>query len=107
KFGIITSLVVAGIATPLLLQHQEQLRLREESHSLRQQKDQAARQLAALRADNLRLSNLLTQANTPSSVQSGSSNEMLRLRGEIARLRADARQSTSGRPANAETSNHP
>src|SRR2546426_373140 len=75
----------------------------EESQSLHQQKDQVTEQLAALAADNLRLSNLVALANNSPSAQRASSNELLKLRGEIARLRADARRSTQERARNSET----
>ena len=37
KLGIIGAIVVAGVATPLAIQHQSQIRLREEDEALRQQ----------------------------------------------------------------------
>src|SRR2546426_8103448 len=39
KLGIITALVVAGVATPLLIQHHAQASLREENHSLRRSEE--------------------------------------------------------------------
>ncbi len=107
KLAILSALVVAGVATPMLLQHQTQVRLREESQTLRQQRNQATEQVTALAAENLRLSNLIAQVNNSQSVQKGPSNELLRLRGEVARLRADGRSSTQGRSADSEASNDP
>jgi RNA polymerase sigma factor (sigma-70 family) len=49
---LITGLIVAAIATPLVIQHQTQVKLREENGSLRQQVDR----LTQLVADNERLS---------------------------------------------------
>jgi hypothetical protein len=62
KTSIVCAVVVAGVATPIALQHQTQLRLRAENQALRQ--DLA--QLNGLMSENERLSNLLVQArNTP------------------------------------------
>jgi len=107
KLGIISALVVAGVATPMLLQRQAQLKLRKETQALHQEKAQITAELAALAADNLRLSNLVALANNSPSAQLASSNELLRLRGELAVLRADARRSTQGNPGNLQTGNDP
>ena len=62
KVGIVGALVVAGVVTPLVVQHQSQTRLREENASLRQQIAQAAQ----VTAENERLSKLLAEAkNSP------------------------------------------
>jgi RNA polymerase sigma factor (sigma-70 family) len=62
KAGIIGAIVVAGVVTPLVVQHQTQVRLREENQSLRQQ----VNQVAQLTAENERLSKLLADArNSP------------------------------------------
>jgi RNA polymerase sigma factor (sigma-70 family) len=53
--GIIGAVVVAGVLTSLVIQHQAQLRLREENESLRQQ-------IVQLKAANASLSNRITQA---------------------------------------------
>jgi len=74
---------------------------------LRQQNEQLTGQLNPLTAENLRLSNLLARANESQSGQNQGSNELLRLRGELARLRADARQSTQGRPGDSQSSSDP
>jgi len=87
KFGIIAALVVAGAATPLIIQHQAQVTLREENHSLREQQELLAQQVGPLTTENQRLSNLLAKVNGSALVQDNHSNELLRLRGEVARLR--------------------
>jgi len=79
KLGI-SALVIAGAATTLVLQHQSQTKLREENESFRQQ-------IAQLKADNESLSNLAAQANTPASLPTDQSHELLRLRGEVETLR--------------------
>jgi hypothetical protein len=88
KLGVISALIITGAAAPLILQHQTALQLRRENQSLRQQSDQMAERLAPLAAENTRLSSLLAQ--TDQSVATERSNELLRLRAEVARLRADA-----------------
>src|SRR5229473_2604185 len=71
---------VGGIA--VLLQNQDQSRLREENHSLRQQVEQ----VTELQADNDRFSNLVAQA-TNSQSASFQSQELSRLRREVTALR--------------------
>ena len=93
KLGVVTALVVVGVATPLLIQHQAQASLREQNHSLRQQQEELAQQLAPLTAENLRLSNLLAKANGSSALQDNRSGELLKLRAEVARLRQGLRES--------------
>jgi len=89
KLGIISALIVAGVATPLLIQHQAQISLQKDNRSLRQQSDEAAQQLSQLSAENARLSNLISQASGSGALQNGGSNELLKLRGEVARLRQE------------------
>ena len=101
KLAVISALIVTGAATPLILQHQTALQLLRENQSLRQQSDQMAERLAPLAAENSRLSNLLAQ--TDQSVATERSNELLRLRAEVTRLRADA--PGSGRTSTANASN--
>ena len=79
KTLITATIVVAGVATPLFIQHQAQVKLREENQSLRQEVEQ----LAQLQGENQRLSNLVVQANSSQFP----SNELLRLRGEVGLLR--------------------
>src|ERR1017187_6043561 len=73
KLGIISAIVVAGMATPLVLQHQTQIKLREDNQALRQKSDQLA-------AENARLSNLAARANSARPVASEQPSELLRLR---------------------------
>ena len=80
---LIVTIIVAGIATPLVIQHRAQVKLREESQSLRQQVDQ----LAPLGAENERLSKLLAEARQSKPPASQPTRELLRLRGEVGRLR--------------------
>ncbi len=57
----LTVLAIAGVATLLVIQHQAEVKLREENQSLRNQVDQ----LAQLTAENKRLSNLFARAKSP------------------------------------------
>ncbi|HWN95732.1 MAG TPA: sigma-70 family RNA polymerase sigma factor [Methylomirabilota bacterium] len=62
KTSIAVALVAASVTIPLVVQHQTQIKLREENQSLRQQVEQ----LAELTAENERLSKLLAEAkNSP------------------------------------------
>jgi RNA polymerase sigma factor (sigma-70 family) len=79
KLGL-ASLVIAGAATTLAIQHQSQTKLREENVSFRQQ-------IARLKADNENLSNLAARAMKPALLPGDGSNELLRLRGEVGMLR--------------------
>jgi RNA polymerase sigma factor (sigma-70 family) len=82
KAGIISALVVAGVATPLLMQHQAQVKLRQENQSLRRQVDQ----LAQLAAENERLSNLVAQANAARALSNDQRSELMKLRSEVGQL---------------------
>jgi cell division protein ZapA (FtsZ GTPase activity inhibitor) len=82
KAGVIAAIAVAGVATPLAVQHQTQVKLREENQSLRQQ----ARELDQLKTENGRLSNLLAQANG-SQLSKEQLSELMKLRGEVGLLR--------------------
>jgi RNA polymerase sigma factor (sigma-70 family) len=88
KFGIIGVIAVAGVATPLVIQHQSQARLREENEALRQQ----ASQVDQVSAENERLSNLVVQAKGAEPLSREQMNELLRLRGEVGRLRREGKQ---------------
>jgi RNA polymerase sigma factor (sigma-70 family) len=76
--GIAGAIVVAGILTPLVIQHRALNSLRGQNISLRQQVDQAAQ----LRAENQRMSNLLAAAESSQSLPPDQFSELLRLRGE-------------------------
>jgi RNA polymerase sigma factor (sigma-70 family) len=86
KAGLVCAVVIAGVATPFVLQHQAQLKLRAENEALRQQSDQ----LAQLTDENKRLSNLMSR--NPQSSSNGPPDELLRLRGEVAVLRNNMKQ---------------
>ncbi len=79
KLGL-TTLVIAGAMTTLVIQNKSQTKLREENESFHQQ-------IAQLRADNESLSSIATQAKKLASLPSDEFNELLRLRGEVGMLR--------------------
>lgn len=58
KFGIVSAVIIAGVATRMILQYQSQVVLREENRSLKLQ----VHQLAQLTAENERLSNLVARS---------------------------------------------
>ena len=91
KLGI-SALVVAGATTALVVQHQAQTKLRDQSESLRQQ-------ITQLQASNESLSNRLTAVADakPSSSQSlpdGQTSELLKLRGEVGVLQRQASEAS-------------
>lgn len=77
----LASIVVAGAATTLVIQHQSQKILRAENESLQQQ-------ITRLKANDENLSNLAAQSNKPTALPDDQFNELLRLRGEVGVLRA-------------------
>lgn len=80
---LITIIVAAGVAAPLMIQRNAQVKLRAENRSLRRQVEQ----LAQLTTENERLSNLVAQSNQPAPSPGEPSRELLRLRGQVGLLR--------------------
>ena len=80
KIGLASAIVVAGVAAPLALQQQSQVRLREENSSLRLQ-------LGRIEQENQRLSNLNVQAKGGQPLSEDQFLELMRLRGEVGLLR--------------------
>lgn len=83
KLALISAVAFAGVATPLILQHQSAARLRAENSSLRQR----VNELGRLAADNRRLTARLAEAESRDQTPARPSRELLRLRGEIGVLR--------------------
>ncbi len=90
QLGIVSVIVLASVMTPLVLQHRSLVKLREENQALQQQLDRQAE----VSPENARLSNTVGQANSPQSQPDDKSAEVLRLRGEVGPLRAEARRLT-------------
>ena len=86
--GIIGTIVVAGVATPLVVQHQSLVKLREENRALRQQGEQFSQLAAENERLSGRVSNLLAQARNSQSLPEAEFSELLRLRGEVTQLKA-------------------
>jgi RNA polymerase sigma factor (sigma-70 family) len=86
--AIVSLILVAGVLTPLMVQHNAQARLRDQRETLRQQTDQ----LAGLQNENERLASLLSGTQTSRALPDGQFNEMLRLRGEVGQLQATLRE---------------
>lgn len=97
KLGIVTGLAAAGIAAPWAIQHHSQARLRAENQSLRRQLDQ----FAQVAAENEQLSNMVARANDSQTASKGQMNELLRLRGEVGRLRQESKETERLRQENA------
>jgi RNA polymerase sigma factor (sigma-70 family) len=87
KIALATAAVIA-LATPLIVLNQSNVKLRAETQVLRAQNEQ----LAFASAENTRLSNLLRDAQSQPMAQPDTSGELLKLRGEVARLREDSRE---------------
>jgi len=95
KTGVISAIIVASVVTPLVVQHQAQARLRDQDESLRQRADE----LAKLQANNEQLSKLVAQAKSPRPLTNDQLSELMRLRGEVGRLRNDARELAQAKTA--------
>jgi RNA polymerase sigma factor (sigma-70 family) len=85
KAGILSAVVIAGAATSLVVQHQNELNLRQENRALRQQ-------IAQLQTDHASLSNRAAQAEGSRSLSSDRLRELLRLRNEVGSLRRHVRE---------------
>jgi RNA polymerase sigma factor (sigma-70 family) len=86
-------ILIACLAAPLLLQHQSLSRMREENNRLREATvslQQQTSQMDQMAAENQRLSNLLAHAGSAPPPKPEQLGELLRLRGEATRLRANA-----------------
>jgi hypothetical protein len=81
------ALVVASLAVPLATEYQARLTLQAQDERLRQRKDEWAR----LAADNQRLARLLAQAGSAPAFSTDQFRELLRLRGQVGRLRMESR----------------
>jgi RNA polymerase sigma factor (sigma-70 family) len=95
QIGVAGAILIAGIVTPLVLQHQSLSRVREENNRMREENQslqQQVGQMAELAAENRRLSNLLARTASSPSLKPDQQGELLRLRGEATRLRADAQE---------------
>ncbi|HZR20042.1 MAG TPA: sigma-70 family RNA polymerase sigma factor [Verrucomicrobiae bacterium] len=89
KMALAGALIVGGIATPLVLQHQTQTKLKQDNDRLRQQLDEQA----GLLGENQQLSNQLSQLSAKLQTKlPDEQSELLRLRGEVSRLRRESQE---------------
>jgi hypothetical protein len=86
-FALVVALGVVSAAGPVFIYRQGQLRWPERARLLEEQ----SLQIAELSAENQRLSTLVAQAES-SSLSGDQIRELMRLRGEIGRLRQSARE---------------
>jgi hypothetical protein len=93
---IASAIAVAGIAASLVIQHFGQTELLEQAEASRQQ----AEQITQLAADNERLSLLAARTGNPQPLSPDRLSELLRLRGQIGRLREAAREQAQLEAAN-------
>lgn len=92
KIAVVTAIVAAGVAIPWVIQHQTQTKLAEANEALRQQKQQAEQ----LTIENARLAKLAEKPAPAPTATNNPSLELLRLRGEVARLRQNELARTNG-----------
>jgi RNA polymerase sigma factor (sigma-70 family) len=90
KSGILSAIVLASVVTPLVLHEQAQARLRDQAEVVRQRTDQ----IAKLQPENERLSKLIGEAGTAAALTEDQRRELLKLRGEVGRLRSEAKKMT-------------
>jgi RNA polymerase sigma factor (sigma-70 family) len=87
KAAVVSAVVVAGLATPLVMSYNSQAKLRSENQSLR---DQIA-QLGQVASENEQLSNRVKEAEA--SRVGAASRELLKLRGEVGALKRQLAES--------------
>jgi RNA polymerase sigma factor (sigma-70 family) len=83
KIALAGAIAIAAVAVPIVVQHQSLDKLREKNQGLQEQ----AAQLAALQADNERLSNLVVQISAQPPASEEQAREMARLRNAVGKLR--------------------
>lgn len=88
KVSAVSALIVAGVATPLVLQHQTVTRLRTEKAAL----EEKARGAGVLQDENEQLSRQLADARQLQLLSKAQLSELLRLRGEVGVLRRDSQE---------------
>jgi hypothetical protein len=101
KLTVISVIVAAVVATPLITQYQALAKLRGENAALRQKADENDQ----LTAENQRLSQELAEAKTSTRLAGDRLSELMRLRREIETLRGQKHDSAQGRNPPATASN--
>lgn len=82
KVGIISALVVAGVAVPVVIHQQAQTELREAKESLRQQTEENQR----LTMENEQVAQRAVPTSAPTTDSNSPSRELLQLRAKVGRL---------------------
>ncbi len=96
RFALVGVIAVAGIAASLAIRQSGQAKLRQAAEAARLQADQ----IAQLAAENQRLSNVVARAGTSQGLPPDQLSELLRLRGQIGRLRQTAKEQAQLEAAN-------
>lgn len=84
KATVIVSLIVAGLSTPVILEHNAFARVRSERNALETRNRQLEDEVSQLQSDKQQLSKLMANSNNLDHSQKES--ELLRLRGEVGSL---------------------
>jgi len=90
KAGVVAAIVLASVVAPFLVQLAAQAKLKEQDETLRRQTNH----LAQLAADNQRLAGLLAQPGNSQPLPDDQFLELLRLRGEVGRLKNNVQEMT-------------
>jgi hypothetical protein len=85
KFSLLGVIIAAGVAVPLAVQHRAQSRLRAQNEALQQQ-------LVVSEAEQDRLSAEAAAAKSGPGLAGAQLRELMRLRGDVTRLREDSRE---------------
>jgi hypothetical protein len=96
--GVVGVVTMAGITASLAIWHSGRARLGENAGASRQQ----AEQIAGLSGENERLSNQVAQASAAQSLTPEELSELLRLRGQVGRLRQSDKEEAQLEAANAQ-----
>ncbi len=94
--GFASAIAVTGLAVSLVIQQSGQAKFSRMAEASRQQ----AEQIAQLSAENGRLSNLVTRAGNSQALAPEQLRELLRLRGQMGRLRQTAKEQAQLEAAN-------
>ena len=93
KYCVLSTLLVVGVVTPLILQHRSVLRLQEENAAIRARIESAGH----LQAEMLALSNTVAEAKRAEALKKSDYLDLMRLRGEVGSLRSQLAASQSSR----------
>jgi hypothetical protein len=96
RTALIAALFCLGAGTALLIQHRSRVELDRQNQALQRQIEELAR----LAAENERLSTLVAQATSAQTLPNGQLRELLKLRGEVGRLRQQSQEAERLRSEN-------